>query len=191
MRYWMPVPTQISDGQRIAQVDHLNNTIIVTKAEHYEIHEGNSYRVEVAEDVGSGNDISISFKTPTGKKLHLDYSIQTENAATFSMYEESEVASGSAITARNANRNYADASETTNLVKNGTITTTNATTLLSHHVGYESNNPNNMDNGATQQRQEWVLKENTMYTFELSNDAGVDNEMLLRLDWYETEDKVE
>jgi len=187
----MPVPTQISDGHRIATIDHLSNSFIITDHEHHMIHKGNNYRAEVAEDVGSSNNISVSFKTPTGKQLHIEYSIRTENSAVFSLYEKSEVASGDALTARNSNRNYADSSETTNMVKNGTITTTNATTLVTHNVGYETTNPNNFDNGSASARHEWVLKENTVYTFELDNTAGASNEMLLRLDWYETEPETE
>jgi len=186
----MPVPTQISDGHRIATIDHLSNSFIITDHEHHMIHKGVNYRAEVAEDVGSSNNISISFKTPTGKQLHIEYFFRTENSAVFSLYEKSEVASGDALTARNSNRNYADSSETTNMVKNGTITTTNATTLVTHNVGYEESFFSS-DSGQTSSRHEWVLKENTVYTFELDNTAGASNEMLLRLDWYETEPETE
>lgn len=178
----MPVPTQISDGHRIASIDHLSNTLTVIDHEQHMIHEGNTYRVEVEETVGSGNDLSISFKTPTSKQLHMEYFFTTENTTTFSLYEESEISSGDSLTARNANRNYPDASETANLVKNASITTTNATTLVTHDYIV-----NSLDIGQFK----WILKENKMYTFELSNESGADNNIFLRLDWYERERKTD
>lgn len=181
----MALPVTITDSSREAVIDHLTNTFGTILYEHHEIHAGCTYRVELADEVGDGNSISVSFKTPVGKQLHIMYAIGTENASIFSLFENVETANGSSITARNANRNFPDASETLNLVKDATLTTTNATTLISHNVGYEANNPNKVVNGVLEARIEWVLKEDTFYAFELENTSGVANEMIIYLDWYE------
>ena len=185
----MGLPVQLSDGERVISVDHATNTLMVVEYEHHEIHSGSSYRAGVKNDaLGNTNTLSIDFKTPAnGKQLHLVLHVTTENAAEVIFYEDVEISSnGSAITPRNANRNFGDGSSTQFMFKDSTLVTTNTTILGDRYIGVEgakSKDPSY--GGEASSRHEWVLKEDAWYSVELTSVAGSDQAVWIGLDWYE------
>jgi len=102
------------------------------------------------------------------------------------VYELSEVTNGDAVTPRNANRNFADASTMQSTVQDADVVTTNAAIIGLRHIGALGAKPNDPSfGGGATSRHEWVLKANTWYTVVLEETAAVTQLMWIGLDWYE------
>lgn len=189
----MPVPTQISDGERIASIDHLTNALEVLDYPHHEIHNGTNYRAKLTQEVGSGNSISLTITTPTdGKQCHMLFDISTGNSANVVIYEDTAVTAntGNAVTPLNANRNYPDSSGST-VVSNATVNTTNRVELVDTFIGQPGSNPSDPDTGGeSASRHEWILKEGKSYTVVVTETASETQLMHIGFDWYEHTPKL-
>jgi hypothetical protein len=112
--------------------------------------------------------------------------VETSNSSDAWFYEGMEVTSnGTTVTPRNANRNHSDASSTQAFFVDGTLVTTNVVILGHRHIGAEGARPGTAIGGSGSTREEWVLKENTWYTLRVTDTSGSDQDVFMRLEWYE------
>jgi len=186
----MPMPVKISDGERCVSLDRNTNALNIVNYEHHEIHGGSTYRAGArAESLANNSTLSLEFLTPSnGKQAHMVLTVSTENAADILFLEDVNVTSnGSAVTPRNANRNFGDGSSMQFMFKDSTVTTdANTITLGNRHIGAEGSGPSRPGSPGDQaSRGEWVLKENTWYQLEMTNVAGATQDIHMGLDWYE------
>jgi len=186
----MSSPVQITDGTRFASIDRHNNTLAITAYEHSEIHAGAAHRADAqAVDLANAATLSIDFKTPaSGKLMHFIVAASTENAADIIFYEDIELSgNGSAITPRNANRNFGDGGTVQFMFKDSTLVTTNTVVLGSRHIGSTGSRPSDPSIGGGQvvSRHEWVLRADTWYSVLLTNVSGGVQTVWIGLDWYE------
>ena len=183
----MALITRITDGDRVASIDHKTNALIVIDNEHYEIHEGDTYRLSASDVVGSGNSFNLVITTPASAvELHFVPTIVSANVGTVTFYELAEAfTGGSTVTPRNANRRRPDAS-VASVKEDATLNTTNAITLVERQLGASGSNPSEASPGAeAESRGEWILAAGTDYAIVFDNDAGVDNDVTIVFSWYE------
>lgn len=183
----MGSPTPITDGERIVGVERVTNSLRVMDHEHTEIHEGASYRVDASDAVSANEAHTVSFKTADStKQVNMEWSISSENSSNVTVYENSEVTNGDAITPRNANRQFPDASTMQAMVEDADIVTTNAAILGHHIIGSSGSKPSDESiGGSSTSRREWILKRNTWYTVEVIDTSVSTQTLWIGLDWYE------
>jgi len=155
---------------------------------HHEVHEENSFNVCATAAATASK--SISFKTGTGKQLHIILSYATESAA------HVEVKEGVAITATsgtedviiNRDRNSSKIS-TVLQNKSGAFVadnkvlidaTTVGGTIIADHKTWSTKHYGVQRRG----NGEWILKEDTEYEIILTSDDGSKG-LHLELNWYE------
>jgi hypothetical protein len=181
------MPFQITDGERTVTIDKVSHAINTITYEHHEIHGGGAYRGGYAGVLAGDATKDVTLLTPSnGKQCHIVIAVDTSNSADAWFYELMEVTSnGTPITPRNANRNIPDESSLQAFFVDGTVVTTNAVILGHRHVGAEGSRPGTSIGGSASVREEWILKENTWYTLRLSDTSSEDQNVLMRLEWYE------
>jgi hypothetical protein len=185
----MPLPVQISDGERIATIDKVTNSLQTVAYYHHEIHSGSAYRVWAQESVTANAPHTIALLTPnSAKQMHLEGIVSSANSAILFFYEmpNAPTANGTPLTPRNANRNYTDNSATQFVFEDSTLNLT-ANIILAHtHIGSAGNRPNDPSfGGSSESRKEWVLKQNTWYALQVTDTSEDAQEMSIILDWYE------
>jgi hypothetical protein len=161
---------------------------------HHEIHGGSCFAAHVYDaDFDGAEIISVSFTTPdTTKWLHVVALVGSSTAATFEIGEGSTVTagSGSAYTVINRNRNsdttsvVSDlaASPATNTVTlNGTIS--NIGTVI--HGEALGGGKNQAGGGGIRDTEEYILKQDTTYSFRLTNGSTDNGVASMQLSWYE------
>ena len=145
---------------------------------HHEAHEGSMYHAHVSAAGGAATKATISFTTPnTAKWFHVVFFYRSNVEALFTMGEGATVtaASGTDYKARNRNRNIADASTAisagsaggaTFVTEGGTVTNF-GTVIDGDHFG-----SGQKTGGGDRASNEWVLKQNTTYAFEIESQAA-------------------
>lgn len=190
----MPIPIQITDGERIASLDHSTNSLQVMDYPHHEIHNGTNYRASWTQNVGSGNSISLSITTPaSGPQCHILFSVASGKSCNIAIYEDTEITAntGNTVTPRNSNRNYPDNSQSS-VVANATVNTTGRVQLVDAFVGQPGGGI--LDpavGGEIEGRIEWVLGMNKSYTVIVTETAAEAQMMSISFDWYEHTPKTE
>ncbi|MCP4540160.1 MAG: hypothetical protein GY832_23730 [Chloroflexi bacterium] len=192
----MPSAVHIVDSNsRTAKCDSSTNSLQTIEYEHHEIHSGSSYTMEHNAAGGSGTKATISFTTPnTTKWLHMVITARANVEAFYTLGEGATItgASGADYAPRNKNRNSANTSGVIsagsaggagNATIGGTVTNF-GTTLEMLHFGKGRQQP-----GASHGENEWILKQNTTYAFEVETEAA-SSEATVELHWYEHTDKT-
>lgn len=184
----MTIPTLISDGERIAGIDHITNVLEVIDYPHKEIHGGTAYRAHVTEDVTANTFANMVWLTPNSSvQMHMLVSVMSQNAAHAYFYELAEVpdtGAAIAVTPRNANRNYVDNSNAQQMWANATINTAGSILLGDVVLGSAFRKSDGVG-GALSLRGETPLRRNTWYTVHIDEDSEEDQWMSIFLDWYE------
>jgi hypothetical protein len=184
----MSIPVSITDGERIAILDHLTNILVQVPHAEHEIHSGRDYRANVSETVTANTFHNLTFKTPLTKWCHFNASAISQNVSSASFYQlaNAPTANGTTVTPRNANRNYPDNSEMQFMFEDSTLNLTGNIRLGHTHIGAAGGLPNSAGiGGEAQTVKEWVLKPNTWYSVHLTEDAGEGQEMTILTNWYE------
>ena len=173
-------------------IDSITGALATISTSHYEIHEGDMFKVDVNDDDLDTNDtLSIYLKTPnTTARIHMFYSAYSSGATTFELLEGPTVTAGtgSQLAVYNRDRNNANVStvldNTATPVANKTslnVTTTADGTQLHHEM---LGSGKNKLSGDTRDANEWILKQNTGYVFRITGDSN-DNRVNLILNFYE------
>ena len=177
-----------------ARLDASTEAQIIIDYEHHDLHEGSMYHVHTSAAGGSATKATISFTTPnTAKWFHLVFFYRSNVEALFTMGEGATVtaSSGTDYLARNRNRNIADTSTCISagsaggakyVTTGGTVTNFGATVDIDHFGSGQKTG------GADRANNEWVLKQNTTYAFEVESQAAT-SEVGLALTWYEHTDR--
>ena len=161
---------------------------------HHEAHEGSMYHAHTSAAGGSATKATISFTTPnTAKWFHVVFFYRSNVEATFTMGEGATVTavSGTDYKARNRNRNIADASTAISAGSAGgaTFVTTGGTvTSFGTTVDFDHFGAGQKTGGESRSSNEWILKKNTTYAFEVESQAAT-SEVGLALTWYEHTDR--
>lgn len=174
--------------------DGISSATNIIDYAHHEIHSGSSFTVHVYDvDFDGAEVISVSFKTPdTSKWFHCLALVGSSTASTFEIGEGSTVTagSGSAYTIKNRNRNSTKASSAVDTAGtpvantatlNGTIT--NIGTVI-HGEGL-GGGKNQSGGGGVRDADEYILKQDTVYSFRLTNGATANGVASMEITWYE------
>ena len=168
-------------------IDSATNVLEVIEYEHHEIHSGSFYRIHINKDVANAGTFNVCFTTPNNTKwAHMIFAVDVEGQAQSELIESvtgtpTTFSGGTALTPRNADRNSANTSGITNMVYDATITRGTPIVLDIRVLGSGKS-----QGGEARSLNEWVLKQNTVYCFTVTNQAlGATNEVNLDLEWYE------
>jgi hypothetical protein len=150
---------------------------------HHEIHAGSHFTTHAEATLASDATLSISITTPnTTKWAHMVVRARSSGEANIDFLEASTYSAGSALTAQNRNRNSANTTTLTAIVKDATNDDTGSSFYMEHFGSGQ------VVGGTSRGDQEWVLKQNTKYSFLLTSEAN-SNDCEIILDWYEQQDK--
>ena len=176
-----------------ASIDGATNTLQTIEYEHHEIHSGSHYFVVGYLDIPGANDVlDMTWQMPnTAKWIHWTWSIQTESAVLWQIYEGVVATNALANTMPiyNSNRNSSNTSGTTlkyeiqaDLATADADTAVGSATLLkSGKVG------DNQTGGQAKRESEMVMKQNSLYLLRAqATGAGYIN---FEMEWYEHSDK--
>jgi hypothetical protein len=169
-----------ADPTRKIEFDPMFKSLFTMDVTHHEIHESNSYTITgIKEALADGGTFFLTVITPnTTKWLHVIFQTSGLYQYYLRIYEGATVnVSGAAVTAYNRNRNSANTSGGT--FRHDDTYTDNGTLIFQKYVGTGSR-----DGGTTDQRTEFVLKQNTTYSFQLESDAA-NNILSGQLEFYE------
>ena len=169
-------------------LDRSTGKLITVTYPHHEIHGGSGYDYTEVVDLAGDAVRDIQSTTPSGKKhAHLVIDFFCEAETEYWLYENVTInVAGTAITPRNHNRNYDDASILTlKYIDNASVANANsdtavaAATLLEHaFIG-----AGKKVGGGASSREEWILKPSEDYTVRW--DASSAGYVSYHLDWYE------
>ena len=164
--------------------DQESGARLTIETPHHEIHEGGSFCVCEAFELDTGVDREYLLVTPdTAKRIHMVISVLGSLDVDMDLYEETTLADGTGITARNRNRNASDSAA---LVVTHTPTGSGDGNLLAAtKIGSAAGGgPLGGAGGEALARAEWLLKQNESYLLRVT--SGSDgNRISLSLDWYE------
>lgn len=175
-----------------ANLDTISRSLMALDWEHHEIHEGNHFIAShFATGKNAGQTINIYVKTPnTTKWCHFLAEWASDGAAYFRVYEAPTVTANTGTngqTPYNNNRNSATVSD---VIDNAAVpasgkygydvtVTGTGTTLYTEFSGIGKT-----ESGKSRATSEIILKQNTVYVFEVTSNAA--NEVLsLNMAWYE------
>lgn len=168
------------------EIDSTIKGLTVINADHHEIHDSDSYCAGYTVDVtGSSSHYSI-FVTPASGYFHMVFDIATEGETDLAIYEgitcETSL-SGTAITARNRDRNSDNTSSA--LIYQGASSsniTKGTTRIYPHACHWGTKN----QVGSDQRGQaELILKQNTKYLYAIGNASASANYVGYTYSWYE------
>jgi len=172
------------DGKRITTefIDDITAEIIQIPHEHFEIHEGDTFRYadSLTLDAAASQDYLIT--TPnTTKWAHFTFSADGTAVTTITLFEASDKTGTTAQTVWNANRNSTNTATAT--VHKGTSGgTTDGTALIIYSSGTATNQSRSLSQ--SKHDSEIILKQNTKYILRIvSGTAG--NLCNVFMDWYE------
>ncbi|MCP4988363.1 MAG: hypothetical protein GY928_20625 [Colwellia sp.] len=169
------------------RIDASTNSLQIIDYAHHEIHGESSFNLSLTStNLGgeTGDHLHISFTTPnTTKWVHMVADSYGSGQHNFQIREAPSggMVGGSAVTPLNRNRNSATASTMVTPLEGATVGT-GGTLLVDEDVGQGNNNE-----GKSRGTQEWMLKQNTLYSFRVYDTTNI--QAVLSLNWYEHTDK--
>ncbi len=188
-----------TDGNALS-VDEATRAIITISLAHHEIHSGSSYFTQ-ASDLALADEgtLVLAFKTPdTTEWGHFIATFITNGDANLDGIEGAtwDNQSGSQNPIYNRNRNPGNSSAmledessagflaTDNVILNPT-SLAGGTIIDSVYTFGEKEKAE----GGTRGVLEWILKQDTQYAIRVTNNAGGENKIQLKLNWYEHTNK--
>ncbi len=191
------------DGVRMDASTHSLQTIDYA---HHQIHNGSSFTCHYTQDVTDTNDRSIiAFKTPnTNKYLHITASASATAVSRASVIEAPTITDNQGTTLAIYNRRRVgnpatsiviDTSQTPDTTGSAMYFSivdmaqvTGGTVLATIPLG-ATTSPVKSIGGLARSQQEWILKPNTLYAFQVESLDASDNTHWIELDWYEQTDR--
>lgn len=190
----------VDDDGNIVTIDENTRSLTTIEFEHHQLHAGDLFSCWYMQEVSDTGDKSIvTFKTAdTTRWLHLTITGSATVMAHFRMLEAPAITNntGDNLTVYNRNRNSLTTTTVWNTATNpdtqGQATYFTELTMgnvvggteVSHmHLG--TGEGKKTLGGATRGAQEWILKPDTLYAFEIESINDDDNTHVIELDWYE------
>lgn len=161
---------------------------------HWEIHQGKSYTVNIADEtMGAGDTIALALQTSGAGEIHMFADFGTIAAGHLTVYENADWSggqTGTQISVYNRNRQSSNTPNVftqwraSGVMENsgnvqGGMSGVNGTAIAQEY-GWGSKFGGNLNRG----QHELILKTGTMYAFEVEADAGSNGASLV-LNWYE------
>ena len=180
--------------------DDVSGAAIGITNAHYKLHEGDSFSCHFNQLVSDTNDRTIiAFKTPdTLRFIHVTVMVSASTAADAFIFEAPTITDNTGDSLEVFNRRRPSTKETTVIRTNTNpdeagamffteLTMGNVTggTELTHSPLIAGSAPKPLG-GETRGVQEWILKPNTLYDFEIQSSTDQDNVHLIEVDFYET-----
>lgn len=180
--------------------DPVSGNAIAIENSHATIHSGDSFSCHYNQTVSDINDRSIiAFKTPnTLRFIHAIFFAFASTAADAYIYEAPTITDNTGASLTVFNRRRPSTTETTVIRTNtnpdevGAMFFTEITmgdvtggTELTHKPLVEGQGQKAVG-GEDRGTEEWILKPNTLYAFEIKSSTALDNVHLLEIDFYET-----
>lgn len=158
-----------------------NRSQVVTKAEHYRIHEGQTFSSGF-EGAAVADDGALDLLLTTDEIAHMTWAAYGTGTSEYAVYEDAEVSAvGAALTEVNLNRN---SPLTASMVATSGPTVTSVGTKLFGGffggLGGGGEGLGRSDGG------ELVLKPSTIYLLRITNRSGGAQDMSVRASWYES-----
>ena len=187
------------------RIDASTNSLPTMSYEHHEIHSGNSFTCYYIQEVSDTNDRSIiTFRTPdTTKYLHLIAAgsstisalviiteaptITNNTGAPLTIYNRRRVGTPTASMVWDTSQNPDVQGQATYFTEATMGNVTGGTVMDSIPLGAGSG-PKAVG-GLSRGTQEWILKPNVLYAFEIKSLTNDDNTHWIELNWYEHTDK--
>lgn len=161
----------------------ISGALITITVEHSKIHQGKGWEVSIETgNISSGASYYVLFKTSDGYRPHLrSYEITaTDSPITIRLFEGSTVsADGTAVTARNRNRNQSDNNGVSVFYQ--PIVTAEGTRL---ETDYIASGGNKIGGNAGSFYEEWILKPSTNYLMKITNGSNNTVEAFFNAFWY-------
>ncbi len=187
------------------RIDAGSNSLQVIDFEHHQVHNGSAFTCTHTQDVSDINDRTIiSFLTPdTAKYLHITAAASATAVALASIIEAPTITDneGDSLTVFNRRRVGSPTATTVwdtstdgdtqgqatffSIANMGEVT--GGLLLASIPLG-ASTSPTKSIGGLARAQQEWILKPDTLYAFEVKSLDASNNTHWLELDWYEHTD---
>ena len=199
------VTNTIADGSGAwifvaGQGDSVSGAASGIEISHEKIHEGDSFSCHYNQLVSDTNDRSIiAFKTPnTLRFIHAIFFAFASTAADAYIYEAPTITDNTGASLTVFNRRRPSATETTVIRTNtnpdevgamffseATMGNVTSGTELTHKPLIQGQGQKAVG-GDDRGTEEWLLKPNTLYAFEIKSSTDLDNVHLLEVDFYET-----
>lgn len=159
-----------------------DNFLIRLAEPHARIHAGQHYEAHInSPTLADGDSVEMFFRTPdTSVRCHAVVAFSGELGGVGQVRESATVSlSGSVVTIFNNNRNSSN--ESTAAVRSSPTLTSSGTQLGHFNVGggFQGRDP-----GESGSRQEWILKQGTIYIFRYTSIAAT-NEAEIEVAFYE------
>lgn len=191
----MTAPYIIDEFANVARLlgDNIfKGSLIAIPPEHHEIHCGDSYTSLYSEDLGNGASQTLAIIIPneglteteegddqTTKQYHVIFYIDTEAEATFIAYEGATLsANGTAIPIKNRNRNSSRV-DYIGFYYAPTVTDNGSVVYPLRRVGAGRTTGGELGRGS-----EFIMKDNTIYLFTITNAVTTSNYFNFELSYY-------
>jgi hypothetical protein len=174
--------TQIAELQR----EKVTGAQATIDADYANLRDGKYFTYASHFDILAGASTKFTFLTPATGHIYLRpaYISPSADKLTFNAYEGSSGNSGgSAITPMNRNRNSLVASSM--VCKSGVTVTANGTKLTEAYLAGSTGVGQSRSGFALSLSQEWVLKPETLYTYEFINGSTATNTVFVEFQWFE------
>jgi hypothetical protein len=174
-------PTGDALNVQIGPGDPISFIPIVMDFEHHQIHEGETFKSEDLQPSLGTSTVKYAFTVATYaipiRAPHMVIACDVYGGAVLvQIYEGATFTGGSAMTARNRNRNSAETPASSGTAG---VTSTNGTLIDSFYAGAGAKTA-----GASRQSSEWVLKSNTIYRIDVIGQIA-QTAAIVGLNWYE------
>ena len=173
-------------------LDPMTDVLTVITIDHAAIHAGRGYSVYVTKDaLANGASFDTAFVTPEDDFVHLKfYDTWISNAAgLFLIYENPTSVAAPEGTVTPVNRRRPNTPGTSAVTVSYGVTTNlaGATLLETLRFGGGGTGPQGRTGGDRSTDIEWILKQDTLYVFRVTNQSGVAANIGMWLFWYEEE----
>jgi hypothetical protein len=183
------------DRYRTLRVDRSTHALVGITYEHHEAHDGVHYTAYKSATLQAAQTASISVVAPAGtvpgpnnegERIHIIFSANTSNQATFTVTEGGVLAGGTAFTPLNSRRNRQGVA---GYISGATVATgnTGATpiTMAGGDIIFQQVlTTGNQQGGILTRGSEFILKPVTSYLFQILSAAN-GNAVSILLEWYE------
>ena len=149
---------------------------------HYMIHDEKGFSISYTSTLAAGATATLFFRTPSSvKRMHFVGQVGAGGALQSDFRESATVSlSGTVLTVRNRDRNSSEAA---------TMTARHTPTVTTHGVRLDATLmgttvPGKGAGGSGVQREEWILKANTIYLWRVLSLAAA-NQLSMNGSWYE------
>ena len=159
--------------------------------DHAYIHKGGLFSVNTKNTLAAAGVRYISFKTPAnGKYIHYrNERTQTSgDKLSIELFEGATVTAATGTAKTPINHSRISLLTTTVLVRDGVTVTAEGTLINQTFIGGGTGQGNNRSGEETTEKNEYVLKLDTMYVIKLTNGSSADNIIQCNPLWYEEDD---